>query len=102
VVSYGITALAAREAIALARDAGRPVSGLIVQSLWPVPMRELRSAMRGVARVVVPELNLGQYRLELERLVPDDVQVVGIHRVDGELITPLQILAEIPAAEGAA
>lgn len=100
VVSYGITSLAAREAIASARGAGRPVSGLAVQSLWPVPQGELRAAMRGVDRVVVPELNLGQYRLELERIAPDGVQVVGVHRVDGELITPQQILAEIPAEEG--
>lgn len=97
VVSYGITALAAREAIASARDAGLAVSGLTLQSLWPVPERELRAAMRGVGRVLVPELNLGQYRLEVERLAPDGVQVVGVHRVDGELITPDQILAEIGA-----
>jgi len=97
VVSYGITSLAAREAIASAREGGCPVSGLAVLSLWPVPERELREAMRGVGRVVVPELNLGQYRLEVERLAPDGVEVVGIHRVDGELITPRQILSEIRA-----
>ncbi len=99
VVSYGITALAAREAIASARETGLAVSGLTVQSLWPVPEGELRAAMRGVDRVLVPELNLGQYRLEVERLAPDGVQVVGIHRVDGELITPDQIFDAIGAHE---
>jgi len=97
VVSYGITALAAREAIASAREAGLAVSGLSVQSLWPVPETELRAAMHGVGRVLVPELNLGQYRREVERLAPDGVQVVGVHRVDGELITPHQILDAIGA-----
>jgi len=97
VVSYGITALAAREAITSARDGGRPVSGLTVQSLWPVPESEIREAMRGVTRIVVPELNLGQYRIEIERIVPDGVQVVGVHRVDGDLITPRQILDAIGA-----
>jgi len=42
--------------------------------------------------VIVPELNLGQYRLEVERLVPDGVNVMGINQVDGELISPEEIL----------
>ncbi|HEX2883543.1 MAG TPA: pyruvate flavodoxin/ferredoxin oxidoreductase [Candidatus Limnocylindria bacterium] len=85
VVSYGVTAGAAREAVARARAAGRAASGLVVQSLWPVPEAALREAMAGVDRVVVPELNLGQYRLEIERLAGPR-QVVGVNRVDGELI----------------
>ena len=36
-------------------------------------------------RVVVPELNPGLYRREIERLVPD-CEVVGIERIDGDLI----------------
>ena len=52
---------------------GRPadaVSSLVLQSLWPVPENALRAAAAGVRRVLVPELNLGQYRLEVERLLP--------------------------------
>jgi 2-oxoglutarate ferredoxin oxidoreductase subunit alpha len=39
-------------------------------------------------------MNLGQYRREIERLATDRQQVVGVNRVDGELISPDQILAE--------
>jgi 2-oxoglutarate ferredoxin oxidoreductase subunit alpha len=85
VVSYGVTAGAAREAVARAREAGLAVSGLVLLSLWPVPEAAIRGAMDGVDRVVVPELNLGQYRLEIERLAGGR-QVVGVNRVDGELI----------------
>ena len=45
----------------------------------------------GAAEVVVAELNLGQYRREVERLAPDH-EVVGAHRVDGELLSPEEIL----------
>ena len=45
--------------------------------------------------VIVAELNLGQYRREIERLTSDAQTVIGVHRVDGELITPDEILQHI-------
>jgi len=99
VVSYGITARSMQEAVALARARGQKVSALTVYSLWPVPERALHQAMAGVARVVVAELNLGQYRLEIERLAGlldgRRPEVVGVHRVDGELIAPGEIMERI-------
>jgi 2-oxoglutarate ferredoxin oxidoreductase subunit alpha len=92
VVSYGVTSRAVEESMRIARAAGRRVSSLTVYSLWPVPEKEIRAALRGVRKVIVPELNLGQYIREIERLVKDDVEVVGIQRVDGELISPDEIL----------
>ena len=44
-------------------------------------------------RIVVPELNLGQYRREIERLVKNGQEVIGVNRVDGELISPADIIA---------
>jgi 2-oxoglutarate ferredoxin oxidoreductase subunit alpha len=76
-----------REAVAAVRAAGRPVSSLTLQSLWPVPERAISSALKGIGRVVVAELNHGQYRREIERLA-GTAEVVGLHRVDGELIAP--------------
>jgi len=91
-VSYGITARAVDEAVRLARAGGQVVSALTLLSLWPLPESALRRAMDGVQRVVVAELNDGQLRREIERLVCDSVRVVGVHRQDGELVTPEQIL----------
>lgn len=100
VVSYGITARSAIEAVHIARQQGKKVSYLVVYSLWPVPENAITRALNGIERVVVPELNLGQYCLEMNRLTncasssprPD---VIGGHRVDGELISPQQILEAI-------
>ena len=47
----------------------------------------------GHSRVLVAELNDGQMRREIERLacsIPG-LEVAGVHRLDGELITPEQI-----------
>jgi 2-oxoglutarate ferredoxin oxidoreductase subunit alpha len=95
VISYGITAGAAREAIRRARQRGIRVSSLIVYSLWPVPAREIRAAITGVRRILVAELNLGQYRREIDCLAGRNRQVVGVHRVDGELVTPEDILERL-------
>jgi 2-oxoglutarate ferredoxin oxidoreductase subunit alpha len=90
-VSFGVTAGAMRLAVLMARRAGTPVAALTVHSLWPVPETALAEAMEGVERVVVAELNLGQYRREVERLAGGRT-VVGLNRVDGGLITPEQFL----------
>lgn len=95
VVSYGVTARAAQEAVQCARQRGKCVSNLTIYSLWPVPEEQIRQALREVRRVVVPELNLGQYQREIERLALEGVEVIGIHRVDGELISPEEIEAAI-------
>ena len=94
VVSYGSTAPAAREAVRSARGQGKPVSSLVIYSLWPVPERAIREAVQGVERIVVAELNLGQYQRELERLALSDQQVVGVNRVSGERLTAEDILVE--------
>ena len=86
-ISYGVTAGAMREAVRNLRAEGRPVAALTVQSLWPVPETTIRNALRGISRVVVAELNHGQYRREIERLAKH-IEIVGLNRVDGELIAP--------------
>ena len=91
IVGYGVTGGAVRAAVTAARAAGEAMSGAVVQSLWPIPETALGAAMEGVTRVVVPELNPGLYRREIERIAGDR-EVVGIERIDGDLISPEQIL----------
>ena len=85
VIAYGVTAGAALLAVHRARATGIAVSSLVVRSLWPVPEAAIEGALEGITRVVVPELNPGQYRREIERLAAGR-EVVGINRLDGELI----------------
>ena len=94
VLSYGISARSAAAAVYEARQRGKKVSLIIVYSLWPVPESALRRALAGVEKIIIPELNLGQYTREVERLAQDHQEVIGVHRVDGELIPPQQITGE--------
>jgi len=91
-VSYGITARAVEEAVREARAGGQRVSSLTLLSLWPLPESALRKAMRGARRVVVAELNDGQLLSEIACLERDGAEVLGVGRLDGELVTPQQIL----------
>jgi 2-oxoglutarate ferredoxin oxidoreductase subunit alpha len=92
IISYGITARAMEEAVQLARSKGQVVSTLALQSLWPVPEQAIQAALDGVECVIVAELNLGDYRREIERIAGGR-RVVGLNRVDGELISPEQIMS---------
>lgn len=94
-VSYGVTAGAMREAVRHSRARGRRVSALNLLTLWPVPEVAIAQALRDVEHVVVAELNLGDYRREIERIAGGRCAVVGVNRVDGELISPEQLQDEI-------
>ncbi len=95
IISYGITVQAVTAAVNAARKAGKQVASLVLRSIWPVPENALSTALLGVQRILVVELNHGQYRREVERLAAPGQQVVGINRVDGRLITPEQILEQV-------
>ncbi len=90
-ISFGVTAGAMYDAVLATRQEGRTVSALSIQSLWPIPERAIKNALDGIKRIIVAELNNGQYRREIERLIPDR-EIIGLNRVDGQLITPQQFM----------
>ena len=91
IVSYGIISRSAAVAVAETRSRGEKVSSLVLQTLWPVPTKAIKKAMKGVKRVIVPEMNMGQYLLEIQRLAPPDVEVIGVNRMDTKLVSPGEI-----------
>lgn len=96
-VAYGGTARAAAHAVTLAREQGLKLGLLRPVTMWPFPEAAVRRLAERVRRIIVPEMNLGQVRLEVERLSAGRAAVTGVNRADGLSITPEQILA---AAQG--
>lgn len=91
VVTYGITARAAKAAVGRLTAQGRPASLLVLKTLWPVPEDFIREKASPYKRVVVAEMNLGQYVREIRRLLPaTEIGFVG--QMNGELIKPGQIM----------
>jgi 2-oxoglutarate ferredoxin oxidoreductase subunit alpha len=92
VVTYGITAGAAQEAVATLREQGEAVSLLVAQTLLPVPAIYYE-VMDRYPRIVVAEENLkGQLaHLLFGHRMPENVRVVG---GIGHMIRPDQIAQE--------
>ena len=95
IVTYGVTARAARAAgAAVFRATGTPVSVLALKTLWPVPEQLLSEAAEGMERILVVEMNLGQYVHEVRRvLCGPRVDFYG--KMDGRLIAPGEIVEEV-------
>jgi 2-oxoglutarate ferredoxin oxidoreductase subunit alpha len=90
VIVYGVSARAARVAVGTLAARGLPVGLFILKTLFPVPEGALRGAASDHRRILVIEMNLGQYVREIERIVPSG-QISFLGRMDGELISPRQI-----------
>ncbi|MBI5238580.1 MAG: 2-oxoacid:acceptor oxidoreductase subunit alpha [Deltaproteobacteria bacterium] len=91
VFTIGSTARSARFAVNEARKAGIKAGLLRPLTIWPFPDKAVTGLSKRVKTIIVPELNLGQMRLEVQRC-SSKAEVLGIHRVDGEPINPAQIL----------
>ncbi len=95
VVTIGSTARSANFAVRAAREAGIRAGLLRPLTIWPFPDKAVKALAKKVKAIIVPELNLGQMVLEVERCAAGACAVEGIHRVDGEPINPAQILEVI-------
>ena len=90
VLSYGVTARAAKAVFKAQKIKGKPISLLILKTLWPIPEKLIKKTAQNFNRVIVVEMNLGQYVREVERILPDkSVEFIG--QMDGRLINPRKI-----------
>jgi 2-oxoglutarate ferredoxin oxidoreductase subunit alpha len=95
VVAIGISARAAKRAVRLAREKGIKAGLFRPITLWPFPEEPFKALAATARAVIVPEMNAGQLSQEIERLSPDRVNISGINRIDGQAITPGEILDRI-------
>ena len=90
VIAYGVTARAARSAVREMCQKGIPTALLVLKTIWPVPEGVIRKAAGGIQRVLVVEMNLGQYTDTVKQVLTDkNVKFLG--QMDGSLISPDQI-----------
>jgi 2-oxoglutarate ferredoxin oxidoreductase subunit alpha len=95
VIAYGSVARSARRAIRMARQQGIQVGLIQLVTLFPFPKNTVVNVMRQCKAILVPEMNIGQISREVKRVNPGSAEIFKYNRIDGKLITPIEILEEI-------
>jgi 2-oxoglutarate ferredoxin oxidoreductase subunit alpha len=83
VVAYGIMVRSAAQAVRQARARRHKVNLVKLQTIWPFPEALIDHLAQTARRIIVPELNLGQLALEVER-VAGRRQVVRLNQANGD------------------
>ncbi len=95
VVSYGITARIAKGAVKRARKAGIKAGLLRLITIWPFPDHILEGYVDQLKGAVVAEVNNGQIRNEVRRVVRTGIPIPGVGLLGGKSLTVDEILKKI-------
>ncbi|MCX5894559.1 MAG: 2-oxoacid:acceptor oxidoreductase subunit alpha [Proteobacteria bacterium] len=99
VIAYGCVVRSAKSAVLQLRREGMKVGLLKLTTLWPFPRIAVESLPEQVQDLIVPEMNMGQIYREVVRVNQGRCRVRKISRIDGELMTPQEIIFGIKRRE---
>jgi 2-oxoglutarate ferredoxin oxidoreductase subunit alpha len=79
------------------RSRGVKVGHFRPVTIWPFPDEELEKVVieSGIKHVVVPELNMGQLFLEIDRAIHGKAETHLRPLLNGELFKPAQIISYV-------
>lgn len=95
IVTFGCMVRCSKDVVDSMRDKGIKIGLLSIKTVWPFPEEIVREFSEKVDYIFVPEMNMGQMVLEVERIVKDNCPVIGINKYNGEIITPEEIASSI-------
>jgi 2-oxoglutarate ferredoxin oxidoreductase subunit alpha len=95
IVAYGCVARSAKRAVIEAREKGLKVGLLKLMTLWPFMRIAVEKILQTSKTLIVPEMNMGQISREVKRVNRGVARVVALNKVDGTIITPMEILNQI-------
>jgi len=95
IIAYGSVFRSAMEAVKRLRDEGINVGLFRPKILWPIYEKALEEFLSNAEWVVVPEMNIGMYVREIERLI-DRRKIVRINKIGGGVpIYPEEIIKKV-------
>ncbi len=100
VISYGITARVAQQAIELAEKDGVKVGSMRLIVVWPFPEKRIRELAQKAKAFVVPEMNYGQIVFEVERCAAGRAKTFLVPHGGGTAHNPEDIYKQIMEAAG--
>lgn len=95
IVAFGATSRSARTAIDSLREQGYKVGMFRPITMWPSPEKQLFELSKKVKRIIVVEMNAGQYFLEVDRVAGKNALVEKLGKVNGEIILPDEIISVV-------
>ena len=95
IVAYGCVARSAKRAVIEAREKGLKVGLLKLSTIWPFMRTAVEKALQTSKILIVPEMNMGQISREVKRVNRGVARVITLNKVDGTIITPMEILNRI-------
>jgi 2-oxoglutarate ferredoxin oxidoreductase subunit alpha len=95
VIAFGSVARSARRAVSEARNKGVKAGLLQLITIFPFPRRSVESVLTQCRAVLVPEMNMGQISREVKRVNQFACRVEKYNRIDGGLITPVEIYGRL-------
>ena len=98
IIAYGISSRVALKAVDNARAKGIKVGTLRLVTVWPFPESRIRELAPKVKAFVVPEINLGQIALEVERCAAGATKTILVPHAGGWVHDPMDILKAIMEA----
>jgi 2-oxoglutarate ferredoxin oxidoreductase subunit alpha len=97
-IAYGSECRPTREAVELARAQGIKAGMLKLDTVWPVPEREIAALAEQSLVILAVEMNIGKYAGEIERVVGGRCQVKRVTKNRGLVHTTGEILEAIGEA----
>ncbi|RXJ87352.1 2-oxoglutarate synthase subunit alpha [Arcobacter sp. CECT 8985] len=94
IIAYGSVALSAKESIKRLRKEGIKVGLFRPITLWPSPSTKIKEYCQKIDKILVTELNKGQYIQEIQRVSLRD-DFTTLFKANGRPITPLEIIEKI-------
>lgn len=94
IIAYGSIARGAKEAVMKLRADGIKAGLFRPIVLWPSPAKKLKEIGDKYKKIMVTELNMGQYLKEIERVMKRD-DFATLHKANGRPIAPLEMVAKV-------
>ena len=94
IVAYGSVSLAAKESIRHLRDAGIKAGLFRPITIWPSPAEKMKEYADKIEKVLVVELNIGQFHGEVQRATAR-LDIEGLFKVNGRPISPHEIVSKV-------
>lgn len=91
-LSFGSSSRSCKDAVNILRNNNIKAGLFSIKTIWPFPEKKLLELTKNVNKIFVVEMNKGQIILEVERILSKDKLIRGINKINGEVITPYEIV----------